>query len=413
MRRFLLLTHEYPPDIGGLATSVRCIAYALQGLGHTPFICCIRGGTSAIENIQVEDGIKIHRVTYKSGIGNITLPYRHTRELHSRLSWLLNETKPDVIVSRWTNYSIALSRYHAQIPPFIHIPPSAHHFSFKGGRMGIKGAHKNPELFLKLLLWRYAEFASIQWERKVVEKCKKTVVFSRNVKQQFNYLYPDLNYKIQVIYPGADTDRFRQPYVQKVSEINICKQWNIPAGRRLFLYVGRLSPDKHLDLLLDGFNYLKQNNNEVYDRSHLLLVGQGPHEANLRQKSIALNLQSHVTFCGPQSEQLPQIYSAAWALIMPSLVESFGHVMIEAALCETPTIAFLPDGKSVLTASDDIIIDGVSGILVSPAKPDALAQGWRTASLWSSDTRKAMGNNARTHVSKMFQWEKFVQQLVL
>jgi glycosyltransferase involved in cell wall biosynthesis len=84
--------------------------------------------------------------------------------------------------------------------------------------------------------------------------------------------------------------------------------------------------------------------------------------------------------------------------------------MLEAALCSTPSIAFRPDGRSVRTAADEIILDGRTGYLVEPATRTALAEAICRASSLLPEQRLDMGMEARRWVAESFDWTRFVHE---
>jgi len=87
---------------------------------------------------------------------------------------------------------------------------------------------------------------------------------------------------------------------------------------------------------------------------------------NLRAE---LGIADLVTFLGAQAQDaLPDHYSAADVVVMPSYYESFGMVALEAMACGTPVIASQVGGLSFT------VQDGVTGFLVPGQDPPALAE---------------------------------------
>ena len=127
------------------------------------------------------------------------------------------------------------------------------------------------------------------------------------------------------------------------------------------LFVGRLNAQKGLDDLLQAMARAR--------RSWTLdVVGDGPDGEALRQCAEALGVAGRVTWLGhlPQSE-LPALYARSAALIIPSTEEGLGLVGVEAALCETPSIAYASGGLT------DVVRDGATGWLVPTGDVAALA----------------------------------------
>jgi glycosyltransferase involved in cell wall biosynthesis len=106
---------------------------------------------------------------------------------------------------------------------------------------------------------------------------------------------------------------------------------------QVLLYVGRFAPEKNLEFLLRVFGGMQQGRRDP--SLVLALVGYGPLEARLRALASDLGLGRSVQFWGAaQQRELPSFYRRADALILPSLRESWGLVVLEAMGCGLPAI---------------------------------------------------------------------------
>ncbi len=112
-----------------------------------------------------------------------------------------------------------------------------------------------------------------------------------------------------------------------------------------------------------------------------LIAGSGPEESSLRRLASSLRIEAQVDFLGdvPQAD-LPDLYRAADIFVMPSgilpgrldYVEGFGIAYLEASASGKPVVAGLSGG------AEDAVVDGVTGILVTPEDPGAVGRAIRT-----------------------------------
>jgi starch synthase len=96
-------------------------------------------------------------------------------------------------------------------------------------------------------------------------------------------------------------------------------------------------------------------------------------------------------------DAVKQLYSHAAVFVCPSVYEPFGLINLEAMACETPVVA------SAVGGIVEVVEDGKTGLLVPPARPDALAEALRTL-LEDPATARAMGKAGRKRVEEKFSW---------
>jgi glycosyltransferase involved in cell wall biosynthesis len=107
------------------------------------------------------------------------------------------------------------------------------------------------------------------------------------------------------------------------------------------------------------------------------------YESQARQMVIQYSLQDVVHFVG-FFEDLPALYSALDIVVYPSRLKTIGRPALEAAACGKPVIATSDTGNS------DVVVDGVTGLLVPPADPPALAAAIKRL-LNDPDLRQRLG----------------------
>ncbi|WP_329368667.1 glycosyltransferase family 4 protein [Streptomyces sp. NBC_01483] len=159
----------------------------------------------------------------------------------------------------------------------------------------------------------------------------------------------------------------------------------------LFLAMGRLVEYKRIDLLLRLWERVRP-----VTGGRLVIVGDGPERERLQQLAgPGVEFAGHVT-----EAEKHRLLCAAWLLLHPSAVEGWGLVVTEAAVRETPAIAFDVPGLR------DSVVDGETGVLARGES--SFAAAWCTLAL-STHRRTLMGKSARDRAAR-FRWNNTVRQ---
>ena len=131
-------------------------------------------------------------------------------------------------------------------------------------------------------------------------------------------------------------------------------------GTVLALSVGRLSPEKRLDVLLRSVELAAAD----IPGLRLVVVGEGPARATLEAAA-----SPGVTFLGElRGEELAAAYASADIFCFPSTTDTFGQVLLEASASGLPVIAASAGGATELVTAN------VSGVIVEADDPEALAR---------------------------------------
>lgn len=160
------------------------------------------------------------------------------------------------------------------------------------------------------------------------------------------------------------------------------------------LFVGRFGPEKGVGVLLASCAKLDERGVPF----HLALIGAGPGEAEARARAVELGIAQRCDFRGalPRSALGPA-YRAAEILCVPSLSEPQGNVALEGMAAGCLVVASDTGGLP------SMVEDGVTGLLVPPGDPAALAE--RLA--WAAAQRDAADEIARrgpARVAERFAW---------
>ena len=163
------------------------------------------------------------------------------------------------------------------------------------------------------------------------------------------------------------------------------------------VYAGVLIPRKGVHLLLQAFAALD------HPRARLHLVGGAENSAyaeKLRREAAELGISERVNFAGAVSQrELAAYFAAARVMVLPSLSEGLGRVVVEAMLLGTPVIG------SRVGGIPDLIVDGENGYLVEAGNEGELTAALRR--IYAEDV-SAMGEKARAFAEDFFSPGKYV-----
>jgi glycosyltransferase involved in cell wall biosynthesis len=160
----------------------------------------------------------------------------------------------------------------------------------------------------------------------------------------------------------------------------------LPPDEPVVLYAGRLLRIKGVHHLLGAFPRVLAR----FPLARLLIVGDGEEGQDLQTSARRLGLGPRVAFLGSlPHEDVIRCMRAADVFVLPSLVESFGIVLLEAMSCGLPVVASRVMGIPYL------VEDGLNGFLVPPTDEEVLADRI-TALLSDPDLRARMREQNRS-----------------
>ncbi len=161
----------------------------------------------------------------------------------------------------------------------------------------------------------------------------------------------------------------------------------------LLLGLGRLHEVKGFKILIQAL--------AAVPNATLWLAGNGPEEVSLRHLAGSLNLMSRIRFLGWQDDPLP-LMRMADLLVVPSLEEPFGNVVLEGWMAGCPILASATAGPSWL------IEEGINGKLVKPGNAALLSAAIRDL-LAAPNRRHSLADGGREAYLAGFSEERGVQ----
>jgi glycosyltransferase involved in cell wall biosynthesis len=165
--------------------------------------------------------------------------------------------------------------------------------------------------------------------------------------------------KILLIENGVNLERF----TTSTSPEAIKESLGIKKEALVVGTIGALTREKgHQYLLRAALKVIR-----IYPKAIFLLVGDGTERPNLEKTASSLGIKNSVIFAGMRKD-VPEILSILNVFVLPSLNEGLPMALLEAHAARIPVVA------TRVGAIPDVLEDGVTGILIPPKDPQAIAE---------------------------------------
>jgi glycosyltransferase involved in cell wall biosynthesis len=191
--------------------------------------------------------------------------------------------------------------------------------------------------------------------------------------------------KIEIIPNGVDLEVFDNVEVEKSRKPRI-------------IYVGRLVEYKHVDDLIRAFSELDLD-------AELYVVGDGPERGKLEQLAEELGVKEKVSFTGFIDERRKlKLLKSSWVLVLPSSIEGFGIVVIEAWASRTATVV------SDIPALTALVEDGKNGLIFRLRDIRGLRERLEQV-LKNENLRSKLSQSGYGLVKEKFAWDKVIEKI--
>jgi glycosyltransferase involved in cell wall biosynthesis len=230
----------------------------------------------------------------------------------------------------------------------------------------------------------------------ILKKADQILTVSKETKKYVLKLGADKS-KTSVMYNGVDIKCFR---IGQKEESRI--KLGLPKNCKIIFSVRRLVYKNGLDTLIESIPLITQNYPEVM----FVVAGKGPSRKVIEDHIKELGIESNIKLTGFVSdEELPTYYNSADYFILPSASgEGLPLVLFEAMACGLPVIATTVGG------TPEIIDHMKNGVLVPPRNPEKMAKALIRL-LTAEHLGKVIGQQARRDVTCRFSWEENVKKL--
>ncbi len=372
--KIVISTDVYYPMINGVAVFSRNLASGLKKRGHQVMVLApsITGkfGVEKDEEYgftvvrlkskrmylypdQIEKvpkdkkmlGVKVPQLVYKNGLHVSYNPYFDIKKV-------LDDFKPDIIHNQ-TPGPLALAVFRYAKRRKIPIVSTDHAYPDN-----LTQQVKLPELAKKpinaamnayfLSFLRRSEYATMPTEQAIADLLPKNRRFFK--------------VPVEAISNGIDLSRFAKGRANS----EIYEKYDIPKNMPIVLYVGRVDPEKSLDVLMHAFVGVLQK----VPKAHLVIVGDGTAREKLEKIAAREKITDHTHFLGRVvGDDLPQIYRTGTIFAITSKTETQSIVLMEAMASGLPAVAVKAG------AVPELVKHGKNGYIYDPDDEESVARG--------------------------------------
>ena len=334
--RIVLCTEGYFPILNGVVTFVDMLAKECTRQGHQVLI--VTSDHTAKKN-YIQDGVlRCPARKSEQFLIDLSVPLDYARYA------LVRAFKPDVIhiQAEW-----GISLFGLQTAKLLRIPL-------------VYTLHTEYSKFLtyavRPAMIPLAAAILARLERYIAKRATIITSPSRKGQDYFHSIGVDL--EVEVIHNSVDLDGFDPSLFSSEDKHGLRASLGIKPDEMCVLFVGRMGPEKSVDVLLDYWARTIRPEHKL----RLLLIGGGPDDQKFRGQSKALGLDSQVVFCGKiPHANIGLYYAICDAYVTASVSEMHSVAMLEG----------LGSGLPVLQRLDKMNVgqlhEGVNGYLYETA----------------------------------------------
>ena len=378
MKKTLIITWDFPPQIGGISTYVKRFADSMPS--DKVVILTFKIPKQKAECKEIDSA-----VPYKVIRKNLLFPkFIWPRWL--RLVWQVWRIVKKEKIEAIHIHNVLPAGYAGFVmKKFKKIP-----YLIFGHGVDFRNATKNA--------WKAGQVC------RVCRKAEQVIVNSEHFKKLWSDYFTELANKITLVYPCPDPDFFVSPSEKDIEDLRYKYALN---GKKVMFTTSRLSEGKgfpHLLRLIPAI--LEKVPNLVW-----LVVGDGPKKEELIKQIQKNNLQNVVRFLGfvPHAEIKKFYYASDLFTLLThpdeGRVEGLGLVFLEAAACGLPAVG----GKS--GGVEEALKDGVTGLVVDIHRGDKFLVQTIVTLLQDEKKLKYFGEQAKLRASYDFKWENQIIKL--
>ena len=197
--------------------------------------------------------------------------------------------------------------------------------------------------------------------------------------------------RIRIVHSGIDLRRFdgARPH-------DYAAEFGFAPGTRIVLDVAAFGWHKAQEFLVRAAPHILA----AFPETRIVLVGDGECEAAVRAEAQSLGLDREIVFTGFRDD-VPSLLAGADCFVMCSVLEGLCTSLLDALALRRPAVG------SAVGGIPEVLLDGVTGLLVPPRDPEALAAAVLRG-LGDPALAARLGDEGRRHVEREFTLDTMV-----
>ncbi|MBO5198564.1 MAG: glycosyltransferase family 4 protein [Lachnospiraceae bacterium] len=310
-----LFTETYYPEINGVANSVYMLKEQLERMGHNAYVF-----TTTTPGAPEKE----HNVFRVKSIPCAFLTERRIGMFYSpKLANIIKGLNLDVI---HTNTEFSLGIFGRIMARELDIPVIHTYHTIYEDYTHYIAHFRAIDRRAKSFVRAYSKFCC--------NSAGRVIVPTDKVRQLLGEY--KVNQEIAIIPTGIDLDKFRRENYNREEIEEIKKELGIGADEKVILYIGRVSQEKNIAEVIDGFAEYVRHREKV----RLLIVGSGPELDKLKEQGKKLGLEDEIIFAGARPwDEIGKYYLTGDVFVSASQSETQGLTYIEAMAAGLPVVA--------------------------------------------------------------------------
>lgn len=369
----LLISHTYPPVLGGSEIEAQRVCSALLGRGHSVLVVCAGGAPMP----DLRDWVDPAGVPVRIFGGR-----RFARFRDYAFAW-------GVVRTLWRE------RHRYQIVYFlmqgIHLAAGLPVARFLGKAIVMKVSGSSLITSMRQSWLGRMELRFLRkWAHRVM-------ILNPGMAEEACAAGFEPGHLLWMPNP-VDSDEFAPATPERRAELR--QQLDVPSGAPVVLFVGRLAPEKELPSLIRAFNVVRRD----FPNAILVLVGDGPLRGDLEELGASLGLAAAVRLTGRQTvAEVRQWLQASDVFALVSSNEGFPCSLIEAMSAGLPSVV------SDIPANAQLIEPGVHGFRSAVGDVESIA-GALKALLADEPLRARFGAAAGALASSKYSTDRVIER---